>query len=106
MPNIPSKSAEIFSVSDVMSADLMIREIVQSSRSEGLNRAFAKAARVCRITERRVKAFWYGELADWKASEDRQIAAGYAAFIENHLRQLDAQQALLTARLNALKDRK
>lgn len=103
-----SISAKILSgviVSDAMNAVAMIREMVEAQRGDGIARAIDSVARRTRLSARRVRTFWQGNLADWWASEDRAIRTAYGNWIEAHCRQMDAEQAILRARLDALKER-
>lgn len=91
-------------MSSTVAADQMVRTMVEARRDLGLARAIDAVARECRLKPRRIRAFWARELHDWWASEDRAIRDAYGDWIEQHRKRMDAEQALLDAQLDALRE--
>lgn len=86
-----------------VTADNMVHDVIAAHRGDGLARAFDIASRLLGITSRRARAYWHNEVEDPRASEARRIEAGYAAWIDQETRRLDARRELLAARLDALR---
>lgn len=87
-----------------VTAESMVHDVILAHRAtSGLARAFEITARVLGISARRARAYWHNEVNDPRTSETRRIQNGYAAWIDQETRRLDARRALLTARLDALR---
>lgn len=104
MLGISPKILEVLAVSESISTPDMIREMVLAFRASGLDRAYDAVARMCGITPRRVRGYWHQEIADPRVSESQRIRDGYADWIAQETRRLDARRALLAARLDALRN--
>ncbi|MBP0492201.1 hypothetical protein [Roseomonas indoligenes] len=102
MLEIPSKGSE--AMNSALSGRTLLREMVLLDRPQhGLDGAIDRAARACVVSARRAKAIFYGEPKRLWADEQDRIKAAYEARMQDEMRQLDARQALVRAKLDALK---
>lgn len=82
----------------------VVCEFVRMHLSQGLKRAQAAAARALHITPRRVRAWWQREVRLVTHQEAEQIKAARTTLYQEQLARLDTEQALLRARLAALRE--
>lgn len=78
----------------------MLCAMVRAERtSQGLPRAIDAVARACDITSRRARSIWNAEVRRLWDDEAERIQAAFEARMERRIAQLDAESAMLRARL-------
>jgi hypothetical protein len=96
-------SSKVPDMTNALTASEMVRDMIQAERdASGLSRATDAVARACQITYRRARAIWNGEARRLWDDEAARIREAYMAIMEREIRQLEHQQALIRARLDAL----
>jgi hypothetical protein len=90
-------------MSDAITAESMVCDVISAHRGDGLARAFETAARVLGITARRARGFYHHEVSDPRFSEVERIRAGYANWLDAETRRLEARRATLLAYRDALR---
>jgi hypothetical protein len=102
MLEISSKDPD--AMSDALTPSDMVRDMILAERDDaGLARATEVVARACQITYRRARAIWNNEARRLWDDEAARIRKAYVASMKRELQQLDHQQALIRARLDALR---